>query len=61
MTGEMLETKHAKIEMTDLTDELFKRDFPDAPYQVFKKIGQGTFSSVYLALHLNHSNVNNTD
>ena len=42
----------------DLSEaEKFKLDFPGAPYKVIKKIGQGTFSSVFKGLDLNHSNV----
>lgn len=41
-------------------EETFRMDFPDAPFKVIKKIGQGTFSSVFKAVDLNHSDVYNS-
>ena len=32
----------------------FEQEFPDCPYKIMEKIGQGTFSSVYKAIDIYH-------
>lgn len=54
MIKEMNEQEEIRKEI-----QSFNHDFPDCPFEILDKIGQGTFSSVYIAKDLNHHSFSN--
>ncbi|KAJ3313847.1 hypothetical protein HDV04_001408 [Boothiomyces sp. JEL0838] len=47
------DSEQTKLEV-QLEISNFQRDFPNCPYKMIEKIGQGTFSSVYKAIDTQH-------